>query len=107
MDCVESSSLAAIGYDEPRRILAVMFHGGAIFHYAGVPKRHVEQLIGAESIGRYFHEHIRGRFQAEKMTGPCPNCGDCGWIGDRCQDCGTASYQREPYVPRQRRSDEH
>lgn len=93
---VMSSLLSAVGYNREKQILAVEFSSGAIFHYAGVPPDLFQAFIESESYGRYYSQHIRGKFQGEKMTGPCPNCGASGWVGERCADCGTAEYVASP-----------
>lgn len=99
---ITSSNLAAIGYNPHKRILAVEFKSGAIFHFAGISETVYQQLLEAPSRGSYFHKEIRGKFQGEKMTGPCLDCGDTGWIGEQCGDCGCSPYQAEPYVPKRR-----
>lgn len=99
---VTSSNLAAIGYNPAKQILAVEFKSGAIFHYAGVTPALRMNLMAAESRGSFFAREIRGKFQGEKMTGPCLDCGATGWIGERCEDCGCSTYQLEPYVPKRR-----
>jgi hypothetical protein len=96
LDPVVSTNLAAIGYDPARKILAVKFRSsGAIYHYAGVSSETAFAFQHAESKGTYFARGIKGLYQGEKMTGPCPACGDTGWIGDKCEDCGCATYIAE------------
>jgi len=92
---VSSSSIAAIGYLEAKKILAVEFAGGGVMHYAGVEPETAVDLLNADSIGRFYATMIRGKYWADKMTGRCPACGALGWIGDRCDDCGTATFTRE------------
>jgi hypothetical protein len=96
LEAVTSSNLAAIGYDPQKKILAVQFRSGAIFHYAGVSLETATAFYAAESKGKHFAHAIRGLYQGEKMTGPCPKCGDTGWVGDRCEDCGCAAYVATP-----------
>lgn len=62
---VESRQVEAIGYDKDSATLAVSFKrwdGGAptaVYHYENVsPVVHAE-FVGAESIGKYFGEHIK------------------------------------------------
>lgn len=93
---VESSYIASVGYDAERSIVAVEFKDGSVWHYAGVSAALWEALLDSESKGRFFGAQIRGRFEALKMTGPCPNCGGNGMVGETCGDCGTAVYEREP-----------
>jgi len=93
---VESSNIAARGYDLERRVLAVTFKSGDIWHYASVPPAKAEEFFAAPSAGRFYKAEIQGKFPAEKMTGPCPKCGDKGRIGETCTDCGTAAYEPTP-----------
>jgi YD repeat-containing protein len=90
---VKSSNLHAVGYDAARRILAVQFKDGHIWHYAGVAADVWADLCAAPSLGSFYTKQIRGKFQAQKMTGACPKCGDTGHIGVRCEECGCDDYQ--------------
>lgn len=58
---VESNQVKAIGYDSATETLAMQFkHGvGAIYHYPGVIKELHEALMAAESIGKFFGQHIK------------------------------------------------
>lgn len=96
---VVSSNLAAIGYDLQRQVLAVTFKSGDVWHYASVPSALAEQLFEADSKGKFFSTHIKGKFSAEKMTGPCEKCGDKGPIGATCTDCGCGTYTRDERQP--------
>jgi hypothetical protein len=86
---VESSSLASVGYDDGRRILAIEFRSGEIFHYSDIDADLALELVHAPSIGTFYHMRIRGQFHGAKMTGICPLCAHKpGWIGDSCTECG-------------------
>jgi KTSC domain len=94
LEAIESSSLAALGYDEQRQIVAVKFKSGAIFNYGSFPPDQMLAFYAAPSRGKWFAEHIKGKYPGLKMTGDCPACGaKNGWIGDRCEDCGCADYE--------------
>lgn len=58
---VESHKVKAIGYDDATQTLAVTFQrgNGAIYHYPGVTRATYEAFRTAESIGRYFGEHLQ------------------------------------------------
>lgn len=92
-ETVESSNIAGYGYDADRQILAVQFKSGSIYHYAPFPLEAALAFGLAESKGKHYSTHIRGKVPGERMTGPCPACGHEGWIGDLCVDCGDAHYQ--------------
>ena len=65
---VESSALTQLAYDEPRAILHVFFHDGAIHRYSGVPPQTYRDLLRAESKGAYFNRHIRNTFPAQSTA---------------------------------------
>ena len=59
---VESTTLAAIGYDETREILRLEFRNHSVYRYFEVPVSVYEALVAASSKGRYFNGTIRGHF---------------------------------------------
>jgi hypothetical protein len=64
---VESSSLAAIGYDAERQILELEFVTGEVFRYQEVPEEIKQALLAAVSKGSYYTANIKGRYQSEKL----------------------------------------
>lgn len=96
LEDVTSSAIAALGYNVRKNIAAVRFRGGAIWHIAAVPVDVFTSWYTAMSLGKFYAENIKGKYQAEKMTGHCPDCGDLGWIGERCGDCGCREYLADP-----------
>ena len=61
MTPVTSSQVEAVGYDASRKTLAVTFTRGigSIYHYTDVDPKLAADFIGAESIGRFFGQHIK------------------------------------------------
>jgi len=59
---VESTTLAAVAYDESQEALQLEFRSGAIYEYLGVPAEMHEELLNAASKGSYFNRFIRWRF---------------------------------------------
>ena len=59
---VASSNISSIGYDDKRLILEVEFVWGAIYQYSNIPGEVASDLMCANSKGRYFNDHIRGRY---------------------------------------------
>lgn len=88
-----SSSLTAYGYDPDTSTLAVQFKNGHEFHYANVPAKLYAAMQQAPSKGKFYGAEIRGHFTAEKVTGACV-CGDIGYLGETCHDCGASQYRR-------------
>jgi len=65
---VKSSTMQAVGYDKENRILGVRFHNGRTYHYFEVhPVIHQELMI-AESIGKYFQANVRNIFETKPVT---------------------------------------
>ena len=56
---MESTTIRSVGYESKSRVLEIEFDSGAIYQYLEVPARIYEQLLRAESKGRYFNGEIR------------------------------------------------
>jgi len=74
-EAVESSQLASVGYDVEKQILEIEFKGrtdtsGGIYQYFEVPQHVHHDLMHAESIGRYFGQNVRGKFNFDKLPPP-------------------------------------
>jgi len=67
---VESSVLAAVGYNAQRRVLEIEFHSGAIYRYLDVPEEIHKRLLAAESKGHFFGAAIRDKFRCERVKAP-------------------------------------
>jgi hypothetical protein len=64
---VSSTNIAEIGYDEPRRVLEVLFKTGNIYQYFEVPLQEYQALMGASSHGQYLNSSIKGRFRYARI----------------------------------------
>lgn len=66
-----SSNIRAYAYREDGKALLLRFSKGDVYLYTGVPRSEVLGLIGAESAGKYFQEHIRDNaaYQFLRMPG--------------------------------------
>jgi hypothetical protein len=58
LDPVESSMLAAVGYDPKLKALVVLFNSGKAYQYLNVPQEVFQGLTEARSKGRYMLDHI-------------------------------------------------
>jgi hypothetical protein len=68
---VVSSNIGAVGYDGTNQILEVQFTSGKVYQYSGVPKEIYENMLQAESKGRYFASNIRntgGKYPAKLVV---------------------------------------
>ncbi|HXH08891.1 MAG TPA: KTSC domain-containing protein [Alphaproteobacteria bacterium] len=59
---LDSSSLAAVGYDPQSQTLEVEFRTGRTYRYFHVPLSVHQALLAAPSKGRFFVAEIRTRF---------------------------------------------
>ena len=63
---VKSSSINSIG--ETKGGMIVEFKGGARYKYFDVPSEIVGELIGADSVGKYFNSNILGQYKEELVS---------------------------------------
>jgi len=56
---VDSSNIKTVGYMPEHKILEIEFHSGAIYRYAGVPKKVFVGLMRAKSKGKYFNKKVK------------------------------------------------
>lgn len=59
MVSVVSSNINSVGYDPERKVLAVEFKGGAVYHYEDVEQSDYNGLITSPSVGRYINQNIK------------------------------------------------
>lgn len=70
MSPVESSNMAAVGYDAPSQTLHVQFKGGSHYTHAGVSPEAHAALMAAESKGSHYSKNIKGKFPHTKLEKP-------------------------------------
>ena len=68
INAVESTTLAAVAYDEALELLQLEFRSRAIYQYFNVPVAVHQALLGAESKGSYFNRVIRGGFRYRRVS---------------------------------------
>lgn len=56
---VDSTTMKSVGYDSRSRVLEIEFNSGSVYQYLEVPARVFQQLLSAESKGRYFNDEVR------------------------------------------------
>lgn len=62
-----SSMMASAGYDPATRVLEIEFARGVVYHYFDVPLDVYQDLVDADSQGRFFHTRIRDRFASQRV----------------------------------------
>jgi hypothetical protein len=64
---VISSNIASIGYDEATSTLEVEFLNGSVYHYYDVPYNEYQDLMSADSQGKYLAANIKGRYRYSRV----------------------------------------
>lgn len=64
---MSSGAIASAGYESADRTLEIEFVGGGVYLYYEVPDAVYEELISAESHGRYFMSCIRDRYRYKRL----------------------------------------
>ncbi len=60
---VNSSAIAAAGYDPPSKMMKIKFKQGKTYDFCRVPQSVFDGLLSASSKGSYYDSHIRNRYQ--------------------------------------------
>ena len=64
---VVSSDVASIGYDASAETLEIEFKATGVYRYFSVPKPVFDELSATPSPGKYFRQHIKGKYAWEKV----------------------------------------
>lgn len=65
---VVSSTIDRVRFDPARAELEVGFHSGGVYVYSGVPRAVYDGMCQAPSKGRFFVDHVKGRFEFKKVA---------------------------------------
>jgi hypothetical protein len=61
---VESTVIDAVGYSH---VLEIQFESGRVYQYYDVPEEVFQGMLSADSKGKYFNAHIRGKYQYREI----------------------------------------
>ena len=64
---VESSNLASVGYDTDNKILEIEFNHGGVYQYFDVPQDVHDELMSADSHGKYFVHNIKDEYEYDRI----------------------------------------
>lgn len=64
---VTSSNIQAIGHIADQLRLFVTFKSGQTWEYAGVSADVFNQMLNAESVGKFFSASIRGHYEGKPV----------------------------------------
>lgn len=62
---VDSSMILAINYDAAQEVMELELHSGAIWRFHHVPDILVEDMLRAESKGKFYNAWVRDLFDRE------------------------------------------
>jgi hypothetical protein len=68
LEPVDSSAVAAVGYDAAEHMLEVEFVSGEVYRYFKVPESIYRAFRKADSKGTFFQDRIRGHFPYARVT---------------------------------------
>ena len=63
-----SSVVAAMHYDEQKKVLRIVYTSGAVYDYKNVPAPVYEQMRASGSKGTFLNLHIKGEYPFEKVS---------------------------------------
>jgi hypothetical protein len=66
-ESVDSSNIASIGHDTESETLEIEFNNGSIYQYFDVPEQVYDDMMMADSKGRFLHLNIKGNFRYSKV----------------------------------------
>ena len=64
---VKSSMIETLKYSNSTKVLKVLFCNGDEYAYDGVPFETVEKMSTADSVGKYFNEHVKGHYETHQL----------------------------------------
>lgn len=65
--CNGSSCIEKIGYCDHQAILEIHFHSSGRYQYSNVPRFVFDGMVTADSVGKYYHQCIKGYFTSQKL----------------------------------------
>ncbi len=67
MHQVNSSNVAAVGYEEDSQTLQVEFNSGGSYQYFDVPQPIFDGLLNAASVGGYLNDNVKGSYRYSRV----------------------------------------
>lgn len=67
MQEIDSSAIAAVGYDREQQILRLKYRGGETYDYLDVPPAEFSKFMSAPSRGIYANKIIKPNYEYRKV----------------------------------------
>jgi len=65
---VESSIIETVKYEPSTKVLTIEFDTGSVYDYADVPAKAYDDLLKADSKGKFFHAEIKDKYKDTKVS---------------------------------------
>jgi hypothetical protein len=92
---VNSSMFDGVAFNEEHWVLSVRFKTGLVLHYQKIPPELYEELMAAESVGKFYNANIKGKFEHLREEAPAKPL----LVADKPVDAAAdLSQAREPVV---------
>lgn len=65
---LQSSDIASVGYDEVTGTLEIEFRATGVYRYFSVPQDVHDSLMRTPSPGKFFLQHIKGKYAWERAN---------------------------------------
>jgi hypothetical protein len=65
---VDSGAISQVEYHNKKKTLEVLFRDGSSAVYKDIDRKVYEEMMDAESVGKYFNYNIRGVYQVDTKT---------------------------------------
>jgi len=65
---IQSSNITELDYDSTTQELLVVFRGGSVYRYTGVPRSIVDGIISAVSPGKFFNEAVKNSYAFKRVS---------------------------------------
>lgn len=66
-ESVTSSNISSIGYDSDSETLEIEFLNGSMYQYFDIPEQVYQELMAADSHGKYLARNIKGNYRYSKV----------------------------------------
>lgn len=67
MYTVESSMIAAVGWDDVSGLVVRFKSGNQEYQYSAVPEHVFQELRASASVGKFFKSSIQGKYESIKL----------------------------------------
>jgi hypothetical protein len=66
---VDSDMASSVGYDSKIHTLEIEFRpSGQVWQYLKIPKKIYQEMMSSGSIGQYFNQNIRGKYEEVQVV---------------------------------------